>query len=203
MFRKISNGNRDLQFKFPIIIVKTNNKRSDEIMSLIINENLIHLDLEFASKEEAIEEMSKVILKENRLNTYDTCPLAVEERLDKCNKTKNYCYETFLKSVLDREELSTTGIGFRIAIPHGKSCAVAEPTVAFARLKKPLDWNSLDGEPVEVVFLLAVPSVSASDEHLRILSALARKLMHEEFKEKLFTSQDKKELESFLLETLS
>lgn len=172
-------------------------------MSLIINENLIQLDLAFHTKEEAIKEMSKMILSENRLNTYDSCPLAIEERQEQCNETKNYCYETFLQSVLDREAMSTTGIGFGIAIPHGKSCAVSQPTVAFTRLKNPIDWNSLDGEPVEIVFLLAVPSVSASDEHLRILSALARKLMHEEFKEKLFTSQDKKELQQFLLETLS
>lgn len=172
-------------------------------MSLIINENLIQLDLEVNSKEEAIKELSKVILEENRLNTYESCPLALGERTEICNETKNYCYQTYLQNVLDREKLSTTGIGFGIAIPHGKCCAVSEPTVAFGRLKKPLDWQSLDGDPVEIIFMLAVPSMSASNEHLKILAALSRKLMHKEFKEKLFTSQSKQELEGFLLETLS
>ncbi|RSK25882.1 PTS fructose transporter subunit IIA [Bacillus sp. HMF5848] len=171
-------------------------------MSLIINENLIHLDFEVDSKEEAIRELSKIVLQQNRLNTYETCTAPFEERTAVCNETKNYCYDAFLKNVLDREELSTTGIGFGIAIPHGKCCAVAEPTVVFARLKKSIDWQSLDGEPVEAVFLLAVPKAAASNEHLRILAALSRKLMHDDFKDMLFTAQDKDALETLLKETL-
>jgi PTS system fructose-specific IIA component len=171
-------------------------------MALLINENLIHLDIELNTKEEVIKALTQIVLKENRLSSYESCTALLEERTPICNETKDYCYETFLKNVLDREELSTTGIGFGIAIPHGKCCAVAEPTVVFARLKKSIDWQSLDGEPVEAVFLLAVPNSSASNEHLRILAALARKLMHDDFKEMLFTAQDKNELGRFLSEAL-
>lgn len=172
-------------------------------MALLINQNLIQLDLDVETKEDAIEQMSKLVLSENRLNTYESCAFLLEERSAQCNETKDQCYNTFLNNVLERESLSTTGIGFGIAIPHGKCCAVSEPTVVFARLKKPLDWQSLDGDPVEAVFLLAVPKAAASNEHLRILAALSRKLMHDDFKETLRTAQDKTKLESFLTEALT
>ncbi|TDY50576.1 PTS system fructose-specific IIA component [Alicyclobacillus sacchari] len=85
-----------------------------------------------------------------------------------------------VQAVLDREQEGTTGFGKGIAIPHGKSDQVKEPTLLFARLANPVDWNSLDGNPVDTLFVILVPA-DAATEHLKILSKLARKLMHDDF----------------------
>lgn len=92
----------------------------------------------------------------------------------------------YLKAVMKREEESTTGIGFGAAIPHGKSAAVTEPSLAFGRSQAGIQYDSMDGKPVHLMFLIAVPETS-NDEHLRILSKLSRKLMHEDVRQKLMT----------------
>ncbi|MBX8938780.1 PTS sugar transporter subunit IIA [Enterococcus gilvus] len=92
----------------------------------------------------------------------------------------------YLKAVMKREEESTTGIGFGVAIPHGKSAAVTEPSLAFGRSQAGIQYDSMDGKPVHLMFLIAVPETS-NDEHLRILSKLSRKLMHEDVRQKLMT----------------
>lgn len=141
-------------------------------MSDIINKNLIKLDLQNNNKEDIIKELASLINSEDRLSNY----------------------EEYLEEVLRRESLTTTGIGFGVAIPHGKCNAVKVPTVAVGRISKGVDWNSLDESPVQVVFLLAVPEEAASDQHLRILAALSRKLMNEQFIHELFNSFDEEEL---------
>lgn len=148
-------------------------------MNKIINKNLIKLDVEAESKEECMKELIKLMEVEGRLND----PVSYTEE------------------VLGREKLCTTGIGFGIAIPHGKCEAVKIPTVAFGRLKSSIEWQSLDGDPVKMVFLLAVPKESESNEHLKILAALSRKLMNEEFRSDLLSIQDEAELLA-LLETI-
>ncbi|SIS80459.1 PTS sugar transporter subunit IIA [Alicyclobacillus vulcanalis] len=85
-----------------------------------------------------------------------------------------------IQAVEEREREGTTGFGKGIAIPHGKSSAIRRAALLFAKLAKPVDWNSLDGGPVDMVFLILVPEGAHSD-HLRLLSQLARKLMHDEF----------------------
>jgi PTS system fructose-specific IIA component len=91
----------------------------------------------------------------------------------------------YMEAVMSREETGTTGIGFGVAIPHGKSKGVAEPGLAFARLTQPIDWKSMDGNPVSVVFLIAVPEEKVGNEHLQILIAISRKLIHEKFRNQL------------------
>ncbi|MBO0457656.1 PTS sugar transporter subunit IIA [Enterococcus hulanensis] len=92
----------------------------------------------------------------------------------------------YSEAVMKREEESTTGIGFGVAIPHGKSAAVTEPSLAFGRSQAGIQYDSMDGKPVHLMFLIAVPETS-NDEHLRILSKLSRKLMHEDVRQKLMT----------------
>ncbi|MUT64872.1 PTS sugar transporter subunit IIA [Paenibacillus sp. NEAU-GSW1] len=100
----------------------------------------------------------------------------------------------YLEAVMNREKTGSTGIGFGVAIPHGKSAGVSKPGLAFAKLAKPTDWDSLDGEPVSVAFMIAVPEAAAGNEHLQILIAISRKLIDEEFRNKLFAVQDSEEL---------
>ncbi|MDQ0252982.1 PTS system fructose-specific IIC component [Evansella vedderi] len=91
----------------------------------------------------------------------------------------------FKKAILKREKEGSTGIGFSIAIPHGKSKAVESPKVAFGIKREGVDWNSMDGDPAKLVFMIAVPEESAGNEHLKILQMLSRKLMDETFREQL------------------
>ena len=87
---------------------------------------------------------------------------------------------------------------FKIAIPHGKSSTVKSSTVAFGRLEEDIAWESLDGDDVRFVFLLAIPESCQGDEHLRIIAQLSRKLIHEEFRQKLATAKDPKDVVTLL-----
>ena len=87
-------------------------------------------------------------------------------------------------AALAREEQSTTAVGNGVAIPHARSGAVSVPTLAFARLQTPVEWDAPDDEPVDLVFLIAVPE-DAGEQHLKILAKLARALMKDDFRELL------------------
>jgi len=115
--------------------------------------------------------------------TKEDCIKKMADKLDQIGVLTNA--ESYLQSVLAREEQGSTGIGFGVAIPHGKSTGVAKPGLCFARLATPINWKSLDGNPVSIVFLIAVPEAQAGNEHLQILSSISRKLIHEEFRSKL------------------
>src|SRR5574343_311659 len=80
--------------------------------------------------------------------------------------------ETYVQSVLHRESEYSTGVGYGIAIPHGKSEAVNEAFVMFTRVDH-VDWQSLDGTDVDMVFQIGVPASDAGDQHLRILAQLS------------------------------
>lgn len=106
--------------------------------------------------------------------------------------------EQYKNAVLTRETTGSTGIGFGVAIPHGKSAGVTRPGLAFAKLASPIDWDSLDGEPVKAVFMIAVPESAAGNEHLQILIALSRKLIDSEFRDKLMAVSNSEALTSLL-----
>lgn len=138
----------------------------------IISKQLINLKLTANDKEEAIRKIS------NSLDEADCL----------------YNYNDYLANVLAREEITTTGIGFGIAIPHGKTNAVKQISVSFAHLVKPIEWQSLDHEKVDLIFQLAVPENSKGDEHLKLLSALSRKLIHPDFREQIRNSKTSEQI---------
>ncbi len=147
-------------------------------MNSIINESLINLTLSADDKKTAITQLAKQIQLDERLNDFDA----------------------YLEEVFRREALSTTGIGFGVGIPHGKTDAVKIPTVAFGRSVEGIEWESLDEKPVHMVFLIAVPESASSNAHLKILAALSRRLMKEEFRQELMQSKDEASLLSQLNE---
>ncbi len=100
----------------------------------------------------------------------------------------------YFDAVMKREETGSTGIGFGVAIPHGKSGGVSKAGLAFAKLTQPLDWQSLDGNPVSIVFMIAVPEEAAGNEHLQILIALSRKLIDEQFRQSLLNITEPQQL---------
>jgi PTS system fructose-specific IIA component len=93
--------------------------------------------------------------------------------------------DKYFNAVSEREKKGTTAIGYGVAIPHGKSDGVVKPFISFARLEKPLEWASFDGQPVRSVFMIGVPSANAGNDHLKILIAISKKLMHEDFRKAL------------------
>lgn len=89
-----------------------------------------------------------------------------------------------VEAALAREAQSTTAVGNGVAIPHARSAAVSVPTLAFGRLQTPVEWDAPDSEPVDLVFLIAVPD-DAGKQHLKVLAKLARALMKDDFRESL------------------
>ncbi len=94
---------------------------------------------------------------------------AIEEMVDQLDKQGKLLNKSaYLQAVLDREEEYSTGIGMGIAIPHGKSSGVKEPALVFARSEAGVDFDSMDGEPAHLIFMVAVPE-SANEDHLKFL----------------------------------
>ena len=88
--------------------------------------------------------------------------------------------EAYRQQVYAREEESTTGVGEGIAIPHGKGDCVIRPGLAAMVVKDGVDFDSLDGEPVHLIFLIAAPNTK-DNVHLDVLSKLSTLLMDEDF----------------------
>ena len=119
------------------------------------------------SKNEALDQIVDLMVKSEKIN-------------DK---------EAYRKQVYAREEESTTGIGEGIAIPHGKCDAVTKPGLAAMVVKDGVDFDSLDGEPVTLMFLIAAPNTE-DNVHLEVLSRLSMLLMDEDFRNKLLHAKD-------------
>jgi nitrogen PTS system EIIA component len=91
--------------------------------------------------------------------------------------------------LLQRERLGSTGIGGGVAIPHGKLPKLEKLVGVFARLEKPINFDALDGEPVDLVFVLLAPEAAGAD-HLKALARIARLLRDPQVAEKLRTVGD-------------
>ncbi|WP_175059567.1 PTS sugar transporter subunit IIA [Thermococcus sp. 2319x1] len=143
----------------------------------LFREELIKMELEGKNKREVILELIE-LLHEYRV---------VKDK------------EEFFKDVWAREQITPTGVGFGIAIPHAKSKAVKAPAVAVGKSEKGVDFDAIDGKPVHLVFLIGVPE-NASDLHLEILSSLSRKLIHEEFRTALMRAKNPGEIVRILKE---
>lgn len=100
--------------------------------------------------------------------------------------------ETYRSAVFAREEEGTTGVGDGIAIPHGKSSAVTAPGLAAMIIKEGVEYDALDGAPVDLIFLIAAPNTK-DNVHLEVLSKLSVLLMKEEFTEALKAASSKEE----------
>ncbi len=128
-------------------------------------------------------------LLDKRSILLDAVPKSKPEALDtaielmaKSGKIRDI--EAYRKQVYAREEESTTGIGEGIAIPHGKCDAVTKPGLAAMVIKDGVDFDSLDGEPVKLLFLIAAPNTK-DNVHLDVLSKLSVLMMDEEFSDAL------------------
>lgn len=128
----------------------------------LFSENCINLNLKGSTKSEIIDELVEMLNVAGKLN-------------DK---------EEYKKQILKRESQSSTGLEEGIAIPHAKTAAVKIPSIAFGISKNGVDYESLDGEPSKLFFMIAAPA-NASDTHIEILSKLTTMLLNDEIRERL------------------
>lgn len=105
-------------------------------------------------------------------------------------------------TILERERLGTTGVGHGIAIPHGKLPQLERLHGLFARLDQPIEFESIDDQPVDLIFLLLAPE-SAGADHLKALAKVSRLLRDKEICDKLRGSEDADALYALLTEPVS
>jgi PTS system nitrogen regulatory IIA component len=101
--------------------------------------------------------------------------------------------EALVKVLVERERLGTTGIGDGVAIPHGKLETIEHPIISFGRSKAGLDFDSMDGQPAYLFFLLVAPE-NSSGIHLQVLAKIAKILKNSTFRKQLMEGSTKEEL---------
>lgn len=119
---------------------------------------------------------------------------AIRELIDllvKAGEIRSREKEALVKTLMDREGLGSTGIGLGVAIPHGKSANVRKLVAAFGLSRKGIEFESLDGEPAHIFFLLIAPTDSAGP-HLKALARISRLLRNKYFRDALYTAKDAK-----------
>ena len=128
----------------------------------LLRKDVMLLDLQATEKKAVIEEMIQSLVDHGYVTDF----------------------ETFKEGILAREALTSTGLGDGIAMPHSKNAAVKEATVLFAKSNKGVDYESLDGQPTDLFFMIAAPE-GANDTHLAALAELSQYLMKDGFADKL------------------
>lgn len=128
----------------------------------LLRKDVMLMDLQATEKTAVIEEMIQSLVKHGYVTDF----------------------ETFKEGILAREALTSTGLGDGIAMPHSKNAAVKEATVLFAKSNKGVDYESLDGQPTDLFFMIAAPE-GANDTHLAALAELSQYLMKDGFADNL------------------
>ena len=128
----------------------------------LLNKKVMLLDLQATTKEAAIDEMTNSLVDNGVVTDFDV----------------------FKAGIMAREAQTSTGLGDGIAMPHSKNAAVKEATVLFAKSNKGVDYESLDGQPTDLFFMIAAPE-GANDTHLAALAELSKYLMQDGFADRL------------------
>ncbi|KQN63488.1 MULTISPECIES: PTS sugar transporter subunit IIA [unclassified Erwinia] len=97
-----------------------------------------------------------------------------------------------------REQQYSTGFENQIAIPHAKTANVSQAGVIFIRLAQPIEWESLDDQPVQIIFGLLVPESGAKVLHLQIINSLASQIVEDDFRQFLFIAESENALFEFM-----
>lgn len=105
--------------------------------------------------------------------------------------------EAYFAALMKREDEMATNMGGGIAIPHGVVSGITDSSIIYVKFRNPIDWSE-DEEKVKIAIALVVPESKDGNAHLKVLSNLARKLMHEDFAEKLKASNDVNEIAEML-----
>ncbi|MCL9780171.1 fructose-specific PTS transporter subunit EIIC [Vibrio sp. S4M6] len=146
------------------------------MITQLINENLINLNLKATSKDDVFKELIEILYQQGRIN----------------NK------EHFLADVLAREELGNTGFEDGVALPHAKSAAVVEPAVVIGVSQSGIEYGAEDGLPSKLFFMIASPDGGAN-HHVEVLAELSSKLIEEGFIQRFLNATDEGEALELLL----
>lgn len=141
-------------------------------MAEILRHSRLQLDVEASSKKRALERLSELLAGDA------PTMLSAGKVFD---------------SLLVRERLGSTGLGFGVAIPHARHPGASEAIGAFMRLRQPVDFDAMDREPVDLVFGLLVPE-DCTDEHVRMLAALAELFDDAELRQRLRAAEGAEEV---------
>jgi PTS system nitrogen regulatory IIA component len=142
----------------------------------VLDEGAVIADLKGRSKQEVLEELAAPVAR-----------LANEELRD------------VVEVLLERERLGSTGIGGGIGIPHGKLKRLDRMVIGFGLSRKGVDFDSLDGEPTRIFFLLMAPE-SSTGLHLKLLARISRILKNEPFRERLLQAKSAEEITAIIKE---
>lgn len=140
-------------------------------ISDILDESVVRVHLKGKSKDEIINEMIAIVNHSNKITDI----------------------EKVREAIFEREKIMSTGVGNGFAIPHGKSDAVLDIVAAFAITEEPIDYESLDEQPVHLIFLL-VGKDSMVGPHIKLLSRISRLMNKEDFRKKLLDAKTAKEV---------
>ncbi len=141
-----------------------------KLVDLISKENVI-ANLKGATKEEVINELVDLFKTDPRVNDI--------EKVRDC--------------VLEREKIMSTGVGKGFAIPHGKTSSVNEILAAFGKTNNPIEYEALDNQPVNLIFLL-VGKDNLVSTHIKLLSRISRMMNKDEFRQNLLNAQSEEEI---------
>jgi nitrogen PTS system EIIA component len=147
-------------------------------LSQIINENSIIPELKARDKKASLEELAGAI----------------------ASQEKSVNKDALVKVLMEREQLGTTGIGDGVAIPHGRLKEITHPVISFGRSKDGLDFDSLDGQPTYLFFLLIAP-YNSFDVNIQVLAKIARILKSSAFRKKLMEAQSSEEIYQTIIQT--
>lgn len=147
------------------------------ILKQYLNKENVRLNLNATTKQEILAELVQALVENGIVQ--ESAPL--------------------LDALLDREALGSTGIGYGVAIPHGRCQEVSQPTVVFGRTRQEIEFDSIDGKPARIFFLLVAPDNGGND-HLYLLAKIARLMKDEESREKLLSVESPEEVVVFFTE---
>jgi PTS system nitrogen regulatory IIA component len=132
------------------------------------------LDLGASSRKQVLQSLADLAARETGLNA-----------------------RTIFDAVLQRERLGSTGVGQGVAIPHARLAGIPAVAGFFARLKTPIDFDSIDGRPADLVFMLLAPE-DAGAEHLKALARVSRLLRREDIRQRLRAAPDADAIQAVL-----
>ncbi len=143
----------------------------------VLDERIIHIGLDVKDKDDALNLMSQLLYENGYIDDAGG----------------------FVKDVYLREKEGATGIGNGIAIPHGKSQSTKQPGIAIATLRKSIEWETLDDEEIDTIFLFCVADdQDCNRNHMLLLSKVAAKLADDELVRKIRRVSSKEEMISYL-----
>lgn len=142
-------------------------------LTQLIQFDLIQFDFMAKDKKDALNKLTDMLVEEGIIGNKDE----------------------FYKALLEREELSTTGVGDGIAIPHAKASCFEKAMIIYAKSDEGVEWESFDSQPAKHIFMICAPA-NGADEHLKALATLSTALMNPEVKGKLDNATTKEEVKT-------